>query len=359
MPIPTPRAGEDESDFMSRCMGDETMLADYPEQDQRAAVCGTQWRDRDKAADGTVTKTKAAPPPNGDPLEYVMSDATVDRMGDVLEPAGWRLDNFRKNPIALFGHKGDFPIGRWRDVGVKNGQLTGRLELLEPVSYRLREIHAAVAAGVLRAVSVGFHPRRAEPRKGADGIRYTEQDLVECSLVSVPANPNALAIVKALNLSAQTRQLIFGVPAGDDQVTQRGLHGVTARQVPRKQTPMNISERIEQAQSNLVSLREQLGVTEADDLDKMADLTAKIDEVQGQLQVWEKAEKALGDGSQPIAVPASRTTILPPGGGMPARPWATPKKHFKGDDLVFRSLTAKVISHFSKTSITDVLRDHY
>ena len=97
-------------------------------------------------------KQSAAPPPGADPLEYVMSDGSVDRMGDVLEPDGWQLDRFRANPIALFGHKGDFPIGKWRDVGVRNGRLTGRLDLMEAVSDRLREIHAAVNAGVLRAV---------------------------------------------------------------------------------------------------------------------------------------------------------------------------------------------------------------
>jgi len=238
-----------------------------------------------------VVKTAAAPPPGADPLEYVMSDGTVDRMGDVLEPDGWQLEQFRKNPVALFGHKGDFPVGKWADVAVRNGRLTGRLELMEPVSDRLREIHAAVAAGVLRAVSVGFHPKRYEPRKGGEGLRYLSQDLVECSLVSVPANPNALAIAKALNISREGRDLIFGVSAGDDRApSQRGFSGVTARQVPRKQHPVNISERIEGAQANLVTLREQLSLTEADDLDQMADLTGKIDQVQTQLQVCERAE---------------------------------------------------------------------
>jgi hypothetical protein len=70
-----------------------------------------------------IRKTAAAASPSGDPLEFVMSDASVDRMGDVIETAGWQLDNFRKNPIALFQHTGFFPIGKWRDVGVRDGQL--------------------------------------------------------------------------------------------------------------------------------------------------------------------------------------------------------------------------------------------
>ena len=103
------------------------------------------------------TKRAAAPPPADDPLEYVMSDGSVDRMGGIIEPEGWRLDNFRRHPVALFGHDPKFMIGHWRDVGVRKGQLTGWLELVEPVSERLRESDALVKAGVARAVSVGFY----------------------------------------------------------------------------------------------------------------------------------------------------------------------------------------------------------
>ncbi|MBU0367985.1 hypothetical protein, partial [Acinetobacter baumannii] len=46
-----------------------------------------------------------------DDLTFVLSDATVDRYGDVIEAEGWDLRWFKRNPIALFGHSGDFPIG--------------------------------------------------------------------------------------------------------------------------------------------------------------------------------------------------------------------------------------------------------
>src|SRR5215831_6107720 len=122
-------------------------------------------------------KTTAAAPPGDNPLEFIMSDESIDRMGDVIESDGWRLDNFKNNPVALFSHDSRFPIGNWRDVGVRNSKLIGRLDLLDPVSDRLREIHAAVNAGVLRAVSVGFHPKKYEPLKGSEvgGLHFLEQ----------------------------------------------------------------------------------------------------------------------------------------------------------------------------------------
>lgn len=42
MPIPAPRNNETDSEFMNRCMGDPTMVSEYPRQDQRAAVCSAQ-----------------------------------------------------------------------------------------------------------------------------------------------------------------------------------------------------------------------------------------------------------------------------------------------------------------------------
>src|SRR5215467_9374468 len=205
-------------------------------------------------------KTNAAPAPGDDPHVFVMSDASVDRMGDIIEQDGWMLDNFKRNPVALFGHSSGFPIGKWADVAIKGGKLTGRLELMPPASERLREIHAAIDAGVLRAVSVGFHPLEMEPLEDSKvgGLRFTKQELVECSLVSVPANPNALSVARSIGISRDTQRLIFGELALDDQTVRRGLSGGLADIPNRKPKAMNISERIQAAQSMVASLRESL-----------------------------------------------------------------------------------------------------
>jgi signal peptide peptidase SppA len=50
MPLPTPRPNEDEDDFMSRCMGDDGMNDEFPDQAQRMAVCRRQWDDAHAAA---------------------------------------------------------------------------------------------------------------------------------------------------------------------------------------------------------------------------------------------------------------------------------------------------------------------
>jgi len=46
MPLPKPNAGEKQSEFISRCMANEVMKREYPDKDQRAAVCHSQYRSK-------------------------------------------------------------------------------------------------------------------------------------------------------------------------------------------------------------------------------------------------------------------------------------------------------------------------
>jgi hypothetical protein len=46
MPLPTPKAKEDQKEFINRCVTDDTMITEYPRKDQRLAVCYTQWKNK-------------------------------------------------------------------------------------------------------------------------------------------------------------------------------------------------------------------------------------------------------------------------------------------------------------------------
>jgi HK97 family phage prohead protease len=149
-------------------------------------------------------------------LTFVLSDETKDRMGDVIMADGWELADFRKNPIALFGHRSDFVIGKWSNLRVEKQALLGDLELAaKGTSARIDEVVSLVEADVLRATSVGFRRIKSaplDPEKPYAGERFTKQELVECSVVAVPANPNALAVAKALHISTDVQKLVFAEP---------------------------------------------------------------------------------------------------------------------------------------------------
>ena len=132
------------------------------------------------------------------PLEFVLSDESVDRVGDICRVDGWDLSHFKQNPICLMGHSHDAIVGVWDNVRVEQKKLLGTLKLArEGTSELVDTVRALVDQRILRAVSVGFQPIEAKPRKDG-GYDFTRSLLHEASLVAVPANPHALAVAKAL-----------------------------------------------------------------------------------------------------------------------------------------------------------------
>lgn len=302
---------------------------------------------------------------DGDGLEFVLSDATVDRMGDVIEPDGWDLKNFKQNPIALFGHNSSFPIGTWADLRVEGGKLIGRLQLAaKGTSARLDELISLVEQGILRAVSVGFKPLESEPidkSKPYGGLRFTKQELLETSLVSVPANPAALAFAKSLNLSSETMSIAFGEHA---DTTRRDLDATGEKaskppviERPQAMTIKSLSQRIEHAQNELNAKRDKL--VELNDADEL-DLDA-IEELNEQIEVHERTMAALKASEARLAGVSTKTEDSNDG-KAPAinrRPLGFPQREVKGLDLLVRAAVVRGVSHFGGKTIDSVLDERY
>jgi HK97 family phage prohead protease len=127
-------------------------------------------------------------------FRFIASTAERDRDGDVIEPSGWKLDAYLRNPVILLGHDyGGAPVARAARVWVEGGKLM--VDVLFPsegASEASDEAYALVSEGFMRAVSVGFRALDREPLPDGRGFRYTSVELLEISLVSVPANASAL-----------------------------------------------------------------------------------------------------------------------------------------------------------------------
>ena len=208
--MPDPSNYDNQDDFISACISERQ--DEHPEEDtdQSAAICFSMWDE--KSTIPVIRKTFTSKGISDEALDFVLSDATPDRYGDVIDANGWVLDNFKKNPIALFNHRSDFPIGRWENLAIKDGALRGHLHMApKGTSDRIDELRALIDAGILRAVSVGFMPIESKARSRTEmGELYLKQELVETSLVSVPANPNAVLTAKRLKISDDTMNAVFG-----------------------------------------------------------------------------------------------------------------------------------------------------
>lgn len=172
---------------------------------------------RQKYSAGTLIH-KAGFQSADDPFEFVMSTERKDRDGDIIRQEGWQLGEFRRNPIALWMHNHNVPIGTWEKVSVEGGQLIGRLKMAAAGTSRfVDEVRSLLEQKVLRAVSVGFLPVDYAPldeNRPWDGYDLKKNKLLECSVVSVPANPEALSVAKSIGISKETRDLVLRPVSG-------------------------------------------------------------------------------------------------------------------------------------------------
>ena len=127
-------------------------------------------------------------------IGVVAASSDLARDGHVLVVQGLSLENYRKNPIVLWNHDQGEPIGACTAVGVVGDELAARIELSD-ASPKAQEIRAFAKSGVVRGISIGFDVIDAEPldpqRGSRGGLRITASELLEISLVSVPADTNA------------------------------------------------------------------------------------------------------------------------------------------------------------------------
>lgn len=133
---------------------------------------------------------------------FVASTDTPDRMSDIVDQGTWALDRYRANPVVQVDHdyRIEATVGRGA-VEVRDGALVLEVEAWAD-DERAQAVRAKVEAGIVNAVSVGFRPGRMiprsqlpkeDPRYGERGYVFYDCELLEVSIVAIPANPEALA----------------------------------------------------------------------------------------------------------------------------------------------------------------------
>ena len=111
-----------------------------------------------------------------------------DRMGDVIEPGAFKG---AKGPLPMLAfHRPDDPVGVWAEITETAKGLTVKGRLLVDELARAREVRALVQSGAVGGLSIGFMTKRAAARAGG-GRTIKAVELVEVSLVSIPAHPGA------------------------------------------------------------------------------------------------------------------------------------------------------------------------
>ena len=128
-------------------------------------------------------------------LDFIASDETLDRYDEVVKLDGWDLKNYLANPVVLDSHNyGSVAaiLGKSTSVSIADGKMRNRVKFaidnpLGAIAYKMAK------AGFINSESVGFIPTEWKNGVGQNEPRRTflKQELLEISLVPVPANPGA------------------------------------------------------------------------------------------------------------------------------------------------------------------------
>lgn len=128
---------------------------------------------------------------------FVFSDNSIDRYGEIVDQS-WDTKNYEKNPIVLWGHDpqaAENAIGTAVELTINDdGKSLMTAQFDDDPHASL--IFNKIKKGILRTVSAGFIPHTIEYEDDVPVLK--DNELLEVSVVAIPANPNAVALaVKA------------------------------------------------------------------------------------------------------------------------------------------------------------------
>ena len=267
MPIPKPSSGEGEDDFMSRCMGDRTMQAEYS-RNQRLAICLSSFRGEGKESamdldqepmeefeETEVLDIKAE-------LKAYHDDDDEENKGmfsgygsifnkkdlgnDVMMDGAFAKSIASKGARGvklLYQHKADEPIGVFDEIieDRKGLKVKGRLAM---GTQKGKEVYELMKMGAIDGLSIGYRvsPKGAHYDEKGKRRMLKEVDLMEISAVTFPMNPRArIQAVKGSGKSVREWEVILReageLSRSESKVAANAVHkALDQREVDSEQT---------------------------------------------------------------------------------------------------------------------------
>lgn len=157
-----------------------------------------------------------ATPAEGRIIDFIGSNASIDRDNEVLTADGWEIDSYRKNPVFLWAHNySELPIGKAVNVEATPEGLKFSIDFAPRETYEFADtVYKLYKGGYLNAVSVGFIGKKSQ-RDGDGPRKIVLKELLELSAVPVPANAEALrlsigeAVTKGIITDKEAKDVIM------------------------------------------------------------------------------------------------------------------------------------------------------
>ena len=223
MPIPKPKKGEREKVFMGRCMDNDTMQAEYPDSNQRVALCLSSFQNNGKKEIVVTEEIDAIDEieEDQDSLDLETGSVSVkaelkayeseedkgmfdgygsvfnnkDLGNDVMLEGAFSKSIAKKGARGvklLYQHKADEPIGVFEEIleDQKGLKVKGRLAM---GTQKGREVYELMKMGAIDGLSIGYRvmPKGSAYDKRGKRRLLKEVDLMEISAVTFPMNTRA------------------------------------------------------------------------------------------------------------------------------------------------------------------------
>ena len=150
---------------------------------------------------------------------------TKDRSGDIVTAEAWAkgVENFRKNPVMLYQHKHDCPIGRFDKITVdkKGIYVEGTVS---DAAEKNHGVQTLIKDGALKSFSVGFRVKDGKFNRADESMIITDVELLEISVVSVPCNQDSLfSIKKSFDNSDDYKDFISSFDEASEKEVKQAL----------------------------------------------------------------------------------------------------------------------------------------
>lgn len=135
---------------------------------------------------------------------FVLSAATPDRVRDTIDPKAYtKAVKGVDKLIALFNHDSDKIVGYWSDLKAVKDTLTGSIKFFNKDWGSM--VKEMLDFGIPLGASIGFQGKGEYQEDG--GINFKDIELLETSIVAVPAHPRAQQIAKSYGLDLSSLEI--------------------------------------------------------------------------------------------------------------------------------------------------------
>jgi len=125
---------------------------------------------------------------------FLLSDDTVNSYGFRLNMEKLDLSRFKENPVCLYNHNA--LVGRWDKIELKANELYATPEFMDdPTETEAARVKNRVDKGFVKGASLGINILSVTYSDNEPPL--VEAEVLECSVVDVPSNRNALRVLNA------------------------------------------------------------------------------------------------------------------------------------------------------------------